>query len=75
MDLGCRSRGLGGEFSEVLNKMLDQQKSLVLRFQIDYNDKGYTLQLNNNLFQPPSEQTLRVSNQVISADEKHGIAD
>jgi hypothetical protein len=55
--------------------MLDQQKSLVLRFQIDYNDKGYTLQLNDNLFQPPSEQTLRVSNQVISADEKHGIAD
>jgi len=56
--MGRRPRRLGGELSEVLNKILNQQKSWALRFHIDFDDKGYTLQLNDNLFQPLSDQTV-----------------
>jgi hypothetical protein len=44
--------------SEALKKILNQQKSWALRFQIDFNDKGYTLEVNDNLFQPLSEHTV-----------------
>lgn len=44
--------------SEALNIILDQQRSWAQRFQIDLNDKGYTIQLNDNLFQPLSKQTV-----------------
>ena len=44
--------------SEALNKILVQQKSWARRRHIDFDDKGYTFQLNDNLFKSLSSQAI-----------------
>lgn len=59
LDLGAGPLKRGGQLTEALNKIHDQQRSWAGRKNIAFDEDGYTLQLNDNLFQPLSEQSIR----------------